>query len=120
MQSSSEVETLLEHNLHYSNEQLLTMRDGLTGEARPGIWYQGFGQRRWEQMVVRRDVDGIIKVFRPILDVRLSMVAADGRVPFDNITGQTNGYLPYTPHTTGPAGLFYRDRFQHLLPPTAQ
>lgn len=115
VQSSSEIEKLLNHNLHRSNELPLTMRDGLTGEAKPGVWYQGFGQRRWEQMVIRRDTDGIIKVFRPLLDLRLSMVEADGTVPFDNITGQTSGYLPYTPHTTGPAGLFYRDRFKHLL-----
>jgi hypothetical protein len=115
VQSSSEIERLLNHNLHRSNELPLTMRDGLTGEAKPGVWYQGFGQRRWEQMVIRRDSDGIIKVFRPLLDLRLSMVEADGTVPFDNITGQTSGYLPYTPHTTGPAGLFYRERFRHLL-----
>ncbi|NLX17820.1 MAG: hypothetical protein GXY53_00855, partial [Desulfobulbus sp.] len=115
VQASSEVETLLDHNLHYSDELPLTMRDGLTGTAKPGIWYQGFIQRRWEQMEIHRDSDGIIKVFRPILDLHLSMVEADGTVPFDNITGQTDTLRPYTPHTTGPAGLFYRDRFQHLL-----
>lgn len=120
VQSSSEVEQLLDHNIYRSDELPMTMRDGLTGEARPGIWYQGFGLRRWEQMVVHRDTDGIIKVFRPILDLRLSMVEANGTVPFDNITGQTSGYLPYTPHTTGPAGLFYRDRFRHLLPSDPQ
>lgn len=116
VQSSSEVEALLEHNLHYSDEWPLTMRDGLTGTARPGIWYQGFSQRRWEQMEIHQDSDGIIKVFRPILDLHLSMIEADATVPFDNITGQGKGLRPYTPHTTGPAGLFYRDRFQHLLP----
>lgn len=116
VQGSSEVEALLEHNLHYSEEHPLSMRDGLTGQPRPGIWYQGYGQRRWEQMIVRRDADGIIKVFRPYLDLHLSMLAADGQVLFDNIVGRESGLLPYTPHTTGPAGLFFRDRFRHLLP----
>jgi len=120
VQSSSEVESLLEHNLHYSQEKPMTMRDGLTGESRPGIWLQGYGQRRWEQMIVGKDTDGIIKVFRPLLDLRLSMVEADGQVPFDNVIGQGTGMLPYTPHTTGPAGMFFLDRFKHLLPPDPQ
>lgn len=94
------------------------MRDGLTGIARPGIWYLGYGQRRWEQIPIARDTDGIIKVFRPILDLRLSMLTADGQVPFDNLTGHGNGQRPYIPHTTGPAGMFYQDRFRHLLPTT--
>lgn len=116
VQGSSEVEALLEHNIHYSDEKPLVMRDGLTGESRPGIWYLGYGQRRWEQMIVRKDTDGVIKIFRPYLDLRLSMVKADGQVLFDNITGQKSGLLPYTPHTTGTAGLFFLDRFRHLLP----
>ena len=115
VQGSSEIEALLEHNLNYSDEVPLTMRDGITGESRPGIWYLGYGQRRWEQMVVRQDTDGIIKVFRPYLDLRLSMVNAAGFAPFDNIVGRESGLLPYTPHTTGAAGLFYLDRFRHLL-----
>ncbi len=118
VQSSSEVELLLEHNLYSSEaEREPTMRDGLTGESRPGIWYMGYGQRRWEAMQVARDGDGVIKVFRPILDLHLSMVEDDGSVPFDNIGGTGSGLRPYTPHTTGYAGLFYLDRFKHLLTP---
>lgn len=116
VQGSSEVETLLAHNLYYSDELPMRMADGLTGEPRPGVWFQGFGLRRWEQMIVGLDSDGVIKVFRPILDLRLSMTEEDGRALFDNITGRDGGLLPYTPHTTGPAGLFYLDRFRHLLP----
>lgn len=118
VQSSSEIETLLEHNLSGDKDEWPpTMRDGLTGESRQGIWYQGFGQRRWEDLIIRKDTDGVIKVFRPVLDLHLSMVEADGRVPFDNIKGTGTGLRPYTPHTTGHAGLFYLDRFKHLLTP---
>ena len=120
VQSSSEVETLLEHNLGATDELPTTMRDGLTGASRPGIWYQGFGQRRWENMLIEKDTDGIIKVFRPVLDLRLSMVEADGQVIFDNIKGAGTGLRPYTPHTTGHAGLFYLDRFKHLLSPNGK
>ncbi|WP_153305927.1 cytochrome c3 family protein [Desulfogranum mediterraneum] len=117
VQGSYELESLLEHNLYSEeDERAPAMADGISGELSPGIWYKGFGQRRWEAMVVRRDTDGIIKVFRPILDLRLSMVDEDESVLFDNIRGGDDGLRPYTPHTTGAAGLFYRDRFQHLLP----
>jgi hypothetical protein len=117
VQGSSEMERLLEHNAYSSSELPLTMRDGLSGESRPGLWLQGFGQRRWEQMLIDRDQDGIIKVFRPVLDLHLSMVDEDGKALFDSISGQGSGRLPYTPHTTGHAGMFYINRFQHLLPP---
>ncbi len=116
VQGSSEVETLLEHNTYSSDEWPLTMRDGVSGLSRPGIWLKGFGQRRWEQMLIERDQDGIVKVFRPIVDLHLSMVDEDGEVRFDSISGQGSGKLPYVPHTTGHAGLLYLDRFQHLLP----
>ena len=118
VQSSSEVEYLLEHNI-YGTGRLLApaMRDGLTRRPRMGVWYQGFTQRRWEQMIVATDTDGVIKVFRPVLDLRLSYLDEEGQVPFDNVVGEGTGLRPYTPHTTGPAGMFSRDRFQHLLAP---
>ncbi|PIE58487.1 MAG: hypothetical protein CSA33_03435 [Desulfobulbus propionicus] len=116
VQGSSEIETLLEHNLFSDEEELENnMRDGITGKATPGVWFKGYGQRRWENMHIARDTDGMIKIFRPILDLRLSMVNDEEQVLFDNITGTGSVYKPYTPHTTGPAGLFFRTRFEHLL-----
>ena len=91
------------------------MLDSIKGRSKPGIWYLGFTQRRWEDILIDRDSDGIIKVFRPILDLRISAVDEDGDVLFDNLKGTGSGLLPYTPHTTGPAGLFYEQRFLHLL-----
>ena len=118
VQGSSEVERLLEHNTYSSNELPLAMPDGLNGESRPGIWLKGYGQRRWEQMLIDRDSDGVIKVFRPIVNLHLSMVDEDGNVLFDNVIGNGSGKLPYVPHTTGHAGMLYLDRFQDLLPPS--
>jgi hypothetical protein len=116
VQSSSVVETFLEHNLYSIEDELEpAMPDSITGRMKPGIWFLGFTQRRWEEVPVRRDRDGIIKVFRPILDIRLSAVDEDEEVLFDNLTGRNDGMRPYTPHTTGPAGLFYEQRFLHLL-----
>jgi hypothetical protein len=116
VQSSSWVEKLLEHNLYgYDDEIPPVAWDSISGEMRSGIWFQGYTERRWERMIIRRDKDGIIKVFRPILDLSLSAVAKDGNVIFDNLTGSGDGLLPYTPHTTGLAGIFYLNRFSHLL-----
>ena len=116
VQGSQEVEKILEHNLYGDGAELPpTMKDGITGNLKEGVWYKGFSQRRWEEMITARDKDGVIKVFRPILNLRLSMVNQDQELIFDNLTGTTSGLLPYTPHTTGPAGFFYRDRFVHHL-----
>jgi hypothetical protein len=116
VQSSSWVEHLLEHNINTDEDEIdPAMPDGITGKIRPGIWYMGYGQRRWENIIIRRDSDGVIKVFRPILDLHLFAVDEKGKVVFDNLTGKGDGLLPYTPHTTGLAGLFYLERFAHLL-----
>ena len=118
VQGSSEIEQLLEHNLNSGKEELAPMmHDGITGEARPGVWYQGFTQRRWEELLIRRDSDGVIKVFRPVLDLRLSAIDSEENVLLDSFAGSGPGLLPYTPHTTGAAGMFYQTRFAGLLEP---
>ncbi len=116
VQSSSHVETFLEHNLYSIEDELeTTMRDSISGKSKAGIWYKGYGMRRWEDILIRRDNDGIIKVFRPVLDLHLSAVDEDDELLFDNLKGNSDGLLPYTPHTTGPAGMFYERRFLHLI-----
>ena len=121
VQSSSWVESLLEHNINSDEDEIdPVMKDGITGQTRAGVWYKGYSQRRWEELIIKSDTDGIIKVFRPILDLRVSAIDEDGAVLFDNLTGTGNGLLPYIPHTTGPAGLFFKNRFSHLLPKTQE
>jgi hypothetical protein len=111
VQSNAEAEQFID------SEGEPVMSDALTGEKKPGIWLQGYTLRRWEQLLIRQDTDGVIKVFRPILNLRLSAADKDGSViaGLDNITGSGDGLLPYTPHTTGPAGLLYEQRFLPLL-----
>ncbi|MCP3931983.1 MAG: hypothetical protein GY705_23160 [Bacteroidetes bacterium] len=116
VQGNSDVEVILEHNLYSDEDEIPPgMNDGLTREFTEGIWYKGFSQRRWENMIIKKDKDGIIRVYRPILDLYLSMVNSEEEVIFDNLTGRNNKFLPYTPHTTGKAGLYYTDRFRHLI-----
>jgi hypothetical protein len=118
VQSSSEVEHFVEYNLYTEEEELTpSMPDQITGQRKAGIWYNGFTKRRWEDILINKDTDGIIKVFRPLLDLRLSAIDEDDEIiaDFDNLMGKDAGLRPYTPHTTGPAGLFYEHRFLHLL-----
>lgn len=113
-QGSWEVENFLEYNLNpdYSTTLAPTMLDKINGEGKKGIWYQGFTMRRWESVQLGRDTNGRISVMRPVLDLHLSWIDEEGKVRFDAIQGQTanKGLEPYIPHTTGPAGIFYRQR----------
>ena len=113
IQGSFEVEQLLDEEL------LPAMTDKISGETRPGIWYKGFELRRWESPLIGKDTDGILKVFRPILDLHLSYVNQEEKILFDSITSSDpgKGLLPYTPHTTGKAGIYYRQRLQENITP---
>ncbi|GAB4334334.1 MAG: hypothetical protein Kow0089_03490 [Desulfobulbaceae bacterium] len=116
VQSSSWVEQALETGLFPAGEEEgPVMPDTVSGRLVPGIWIKGFTERRWERMIIQRDGEGKIRVFRPILDLRLSYVDRNEEVIFDNLRGRDTGLLPYTPHTTGRAGAFYLVRFAHLL-----
>ena len=117
VQGSSEVEKFLENNLVFENEeQEPTMTDKLTGSSKSGIWYKGYSERRWEGVRLGRDKSGRIAVMRPILDLTLSWIDEDDEVIFDSYRVEDKPtMLPYTPHTTGAAGLFYEDRIRAFL-----
>lgn len=118
VQGSGEIEQLLEHNLDYDNEELPpVMTDKITGDIRSGVWYKGYTMRRWEWPLLGRTQDGTLTVVRPLLNLTLSWIDEDEDVKFDGYTtpAQNNGLLPYTPHTTGPAGLFYEQRLRDFL-----
>ena len=118
VQGSFEVESLLLNNLDYDSEEIEPeMSDKISGEKRQGIWHKGYGIRRWEKIVVGRDQQGILQVMRPILDIYISWIDEDEEVRFDSVAAETDngGMLPYTPHTTGKAGLFYEERIEQFL-----
>jgi hypothetical protein len=91
-----------------------TMRDALTGKPAPGIWLKGYRQRRWETILIGRDSSGRLVVMRPILNLSLSHIDSNDQLRFDAVKAQSpnGGLLPYTPHTIGKAGAFYRERLQ--------
>lgn len=118
VQGSFEVEKILTNNLDYKQDELdPQMSDKITRELRSGLWHKGYISRRWEQVTFGRDSTGILQVVRPILDLTLSWIDADGTIQFDAVHTNTKniGMLPYVPHTTGKAGLFYEERIQEFL-----
>lgn len=124
VQGSSEVQEQLQDNLT-GDETIAapTMSDKISGVAKPGIWLQGFGQRRWEEPPLCPDAAGVIQVCRPILDLHLSFRDREHQVVFDSLPRQdaAAGLRPYTPHTIGKAGVFYPDRLRRarMTPPPA-
>ncbi len=117
-QESSEVSSILETSLDFEKDDPFpVMTDKITREKRTGLWYKGFEMRRWETVLLGRDKNNTIRVMRPILDLYLSWVDEDEKIRFDSVPIQKgqNTLLPYTPHTTGKAGLFYRDRIRLFL-----
>lgn len=119
VQGSFEVENQLETNLFGEGEgyEVPFMRDKITGTPYLGIWFKGYKLRRWEYPLIGRDVDGILKMYRPILDLHLSYVNAEEEVIFDSVGAmdKNHGLRPYTPHTIGRAGAFFQQRLTDNL-----
>lgn len=118
VQGSSEVEKLLTNNLDFDKTEMeAATTDKLSNEKRPGIWYKGYTMRRWETLPLGRDAAGKIRVMRPELNLSLSYIDSDEEVHFDShdSIAPHNGLLPYTPHTTGRAGLIYQERLRRFL-----
>ncbi len=112
---SSEVTRIIASHIDDDGEWLdPVMSDKFTGALLPGIWIKGYLERRWEEPLFTRDEQGRITPARPMLDLHLSWIDRSETVRFDNlrpVPGQSL-LLPYTPHTTGPAGLFYEERLR--------
>ncbi len=117
-QGSFEVEKILTNNLDFDNEEMAAeMTDQLSGKQEKGLWHKGFTMRRWETVALGRDINKTIVVTRPMLDLHLSWIDENEMVHFDSISPESRDKvnLPYVPHTTGSAGIFYRQRIQDFL-----
>jgi len=109
----------VEDQLDLSSYEMPFMRDKLTQTPSRGLWFMGYGLRRWESPLIGKSPDGRLRVFRPILDLHLSFVNEEQKLIFDAVKPRkgTSRFLPYTPHTIGKAGAFYHERLQVTLPP---
>jgi len=123
IQGSSEVEAAVKAyvDLPYEDWVVPRMLDKITGEYRQGLWFESFTERRWGAVDLAENDYGRLTVVRPILDLSLTYVDSVGVVRFDNlqpkpisdgpIAGNAPGtgsrlWLPYFPHTIGPADAF--------------
>jgi hypothetical protein len=61
--------------------------------------------------------NGSIEITRPALSLHVSWIDTDETVHYDNILPQAEieVFIPYTTHTTGPAGLFYEERLKKFF-----
>jgi len=112
-QGDFEVEKELEANIFFNDDSGdAHMTDKISGQDKPGIWLKSYRLRRWEPVQICRDKNGILQVCRNILDLHLSYVNEDDKVIFDNAVPDQNSNRPqpYTPHTTGKAGVFFKQR----------
>ncbi len=117
-QGDAELEAVVENNLNFDKPELPPgMTDTLTGESQPGLWLKGYSMRRWENPLLGRDQSGAIATVRPLLDWSLSWIDQNETVRFDSVAPERPGKMlrAYVPHTTGPAGVFYRLRIDQFL-----
>ncbi len=109
VQGDSEVERIIKDSidLPYSEWPLPRMLDKISGRYRNGMWFEGFTKRSWG-VRLGEDRHGCLSVMRPILDLSLSYIDSDDVVRFDSLRPDSiNGlWLPYSPHTIGPADVF--------------
>lgn len=114
VQGSHTVEDQLENSWDSSyGYDFPAMPDTVAGRVLPGIWFKGYELRRWDFPLIGADEKGRFRVLRPILDIHLSYKDQDGAVHFDSVPSERAAVLrPYTPHTVGKAGAFYRMRLR--------
>ncbi|NTV12901.1 MAG: hypothetical protein HGA96_03035 [Desulfobulbaceae bacterium] len=114
VQGNAEAETQLLNSLYSNKEVPPTMTDKFTGQSHPGLWLKLFALRRWEEPLLGRDSQGRLRVMRPSLDLHLTWVDEAGKTVFDAVAGAGTTLRPYTPHTIGKAGIFYRQRLTEI------
>ena len=105
-------------NIDFDSQSLeISTEDYFSGESLPGIWVQGYLERRWEKLNLVYKDDGIIHVSRPMLDLYLSWIDSEETVRFDNFQPfeEKATQRPYIPHTIGHADAFFRQRLFPLF-----
>ena len=119
VQGSSEVEDVVSRYLAGALRGPVVMLDKINGKTRPGMWFQVFYERRWWPVMLGEDKNGRLRVMRPLLDISISYLNAQGNAVFDNLKPKTPPLVPYTPHTTGAADTFRTIAVKQWLENTA-
>jgi len=118
LDGSSEVLRIISSHISDDGEFLEpTMSNKFSTSLERGIWFKGFGERRWETIQLVKDESKKFTTARPILNLRLSWIDEYEKVRFDNIEPIEGAarLRPYAAHTIGKAGLFYEKRIRPFL-----
>jgi hypothetical protein len=118
LDGSSEVLEIISSHIDEDGDLLEpVMSNKFTGTKEWGIWFKGFGERRWESVPLVIDEAGTVTTGRPILDLRLSWIDEDEQARFDNIepADTVTRNRPYAAHSIGAAGVFYEERIRPFL-----
>lgn len=84
--------------------------DWLNGEKRPGAWFRAYTERKWSRPPLGIDSKGRISIMRPMHQLVISHVDADGKVLMDSHIPTTGAGFPalilnpYEPHTIAAKG----------------
>ncbi len=119
VQGSSEVEEAI-ISFFKKGKAEAQMKDKFSGQIRAGIWFLGFKSRRFEEIPLGFDKKGKVSVLRPLLDLHLGMALED-EIPFDNVRPAAilkephRRFLPYSPHTIGPADYFRSQKVLRMI-----
>jgi hypothetical protein len=111
VQGSSTVEAGVNRTLTPLQGALVEDPEADSPNGRRAVWFQCFAERRWGPVRLAADKGGRLRVVRPLLEISLSYVNPSGDVDFDNLMPDFDdeteaGWVPYTPHTVGPADIF--------------
>ena len=79
------------------------MPDWVDMKLKKGIWYSGWRYRRWEDFILGNDIDGVIKILRPMFQYRVSYRDENGTMILDDVSIQDGkpleAWTAYAPHT---------------------
>ena len=82
----------------------------LTGKISPGIWYQGWTFRRWDEPVLGVGRDGRFYIIRPMYQYYVTYVDSADNLWLDSVIPEKQDATPgwswdvYVPHTVGKTG----------------
>jgi len=102
-QEDAYLESFLKKAIKSKKKPKPFMPDWVNKTMKDGIWYTGWRFRRWEHLLLGNDIDGKVKILRPMYQYRISYRDKNATVVLNDVNVLNNdkieGFSPYSPHT---------------------